>query len=127
VVFDAMRPSSWRNALPYTLETGETLCCIFESYHCLYPGSRFCFEQFLLLAKGLLGGISIKRDECVRCGAAIVVDALGSGARRCGSCGRHAAPVLIVTPGPGPMGPDPNIVEGAHAAINASRAQCHSQ
>jgi hypothetical protein len=88
VVFDAMRPSSWRTSLPYCLDTGEMLCSIFESYRCLYPESHFCFEQFLLLAKGLLGGLSIKRDECTRCGAAIVVDALSSAGRRCGLCSK---------------------------------------
>lgn len=90
VIFDLMRPRAWTCTLPHTLESGELLCSIFETYQCLYPESRFCFEQFLLLVKGLLGGITIKRSECSRCGAVIVIDALSSNGRLCGECNARA-------------------------------------
>jgi hypothetical protein len=95
IVFDAMRPSSWARKLPYTLESGEILCSMLESYQCLHPDSRFCFEQFLLLVKALLGGLTIKRSECSSCGAAIVIDALSTSGRLCARCNRRGTAARV--------------------------------
>lgn len=75
----------WRKPFD-SLPMGEILCDVLEFYRAFVPVSRFEFDRFVLLVKGLTTTNLITRGNCGACGAIIVIDPLSVREDQCALC-----------------------------------------
>jgi hypothetical protein len=68
------------------MQRGEALCDAFETYRMLMPAPRISFEHAVFLVTALARGDELRAVQCTDCMGLIVIDRLGTDARRCLSC-----------------------------------------
>lgn len=81
-----------------TIELGDRLCEVFESYLACFPNSELEFEHLTLLARGLEEADAIALSNCSHCEAVVLADLLGKPRRSCSHC-QHAPGAIVLTPG----------------------------
>lgn len=69
-----------------SVELGERLCEVFETYLACYPNGELEFEHLTLLVRGLDGGDAIALATCDKCSAVLLLDLLGTRRRLCFHC-----------------------------------------
>lgn len=80
-----------------TIEFGERLCEVFESYVACFPRAELELEHLVLLARGLEQADVVALSNCSNCEAVILVDLLGTRRRLCSHCQR-ATDAIAPTP-----------------------------
>jgi hypothetical protein len=80
-----------------TIEFGEHLCEVFESYVACFPKVELELEHLVLLARGLEQADVIALSNCSSCQAVILVDLLEARRRLCSHCQR-ATDAIAPTP-----------------------------
>ncbi|MFC4311676.1 hypothetical protein ACFPN2_21500 [Steroidobacter flavus] len=71
-----------------TIERGERLCEVYETWRRLAPSSHTKFERFTLLGEGITRNDRIFFRHCGSCHAIILIDRLGRQRRVCDHCAR---------------------------------------
>lgn len=69
-----------------TIERGERLCDVYETWRAFFPNSRFEFERLILLGEGVARGEQISFGYCRSCRALLLIDLLGPQRRFCVHC-----------------------------------------
>lgn len=70
----------------YSLEAGERLCDVYETYRACVPDSQFEFERLVMLAVALAKGEEVQLGHCQHCRAAILIDRLSTQRQLCSLC-----------------------------------------
>lgn len=74
------------NGTASSVELGERLCEVFETYLACFPEGALEFEHLTLLVRGLDGGDAIALATCDKCSAVVLLDLLGTRRRLCSHC-----------------------------------------
>jgi hypothetical protein len=80
-----------------SVEFGERLCDVFETYLACFPKSELELEHLALLARGLDQGDAIAISNCTNCEAVILSDLLGTRRHLCSHC-QQSVDAAAVTP-----------------------------